>query len=360
MTFPCSFTGCPCECFSVPPSTASLSAEEFLQHASIEVRDCSTCRHGLTWHRGARKGLSSGVCSLQMLVEGVTACVESSPQVPSRSSAAPKKNEEAPATPAAPHACKFKECTCRSFVLGREAEKVVGNFQDAPANLQLCVVCSHGPVWHDAARAIRSEGPTKFVDRSRSCLVGSSPTVPAQPGPVNAFQCKFRGCACESYTLDGRARTLTNEEFIERAPPYLQQCASCQHGPMWHPNITAALRQKDVLVHALVSSSDTPAESPQALLAACTLRPSSDVHKQLQATSVDPPPDMLCPITQELMESPVVLVDGHSYEQEAIESWLKCHDISPMTSLPLSSKIVIPNHCLKKLIVDWQDRNAVS
>lgn len=55
----------------------------------------------------------------------------------------------------------------------------------------------------------------------------------------------------------------------------------------------------------------------------------------------------LCPITQEEMADPVVAADGHSYEREAIEEWLKKHDTSPVTNLKLRNKTLIPNHALR-------------
>lgn len=37
-----------------------------------------------------------------------------------------------------------------------------------------------------------------------------------------------------------------------------------------------------------------------------------------------------CPITMDIMEDPVILADGHTYEREAIEAWLKGHaTVSP-------------------------------
>ena len=38
---------------------------------------------------------------------------------------------------------------------------------------------------------------------------------------------------------------------------------------------------------------------------------------------IDIPEDYLCPITQEMMENPVLAADGHSYEYSAIHEWLK-------------------------------------
>jgi hypothetical protein len=70
------------------------------------------------------------------------------------------------------------------------------------------------------------------------------------------------------------------------------------------------------------------------------------------AAAAEPPADYLCPITNELMEDPVVAADGHSYEREAIETWFRGHNTSPMTNqvIPLT---LLPNVTLRKVIVAW-------
>jgi len=40
---------------------------------------------------------------------------------------------------------------------------------------------------------------------------------------------------------------------------------------------------------------------------------------------------VLCPLTQERFKHPVLADDGHVYEKEAIEQWLKLHSSSPIT-----------------------------
>eukprot|EP01084_Bolivina_argentea_P206881 353098_1 len=50
------------------------------------------------------------------------------------------------------------------------------------------------------------------------------------------------------------------------------------------------------------------------------------------------------------MSDPYITVSGHSYEKYAIEQWLTNHDTDPFTNTPLSNKILIPNHTLRKRI----------
>ena len=63
-------------------------------------------------------------------------------------------------------------------------------------------------------------------------------------------------------------------------------------------------------------------------------------------------PACICPITQDVMEDPVVCADGHSYERAAITQWLLARDTSPCTNAPLQHKNVVPNHALRNLIAE--------
>ncbi|CAI5530413.1 unnamed protein product [Closterium sp. Naga37s-1] len=70
------------------------------------------------------------------------------------------------------------------------------------------------------------------------------------------------------------------------------------------------------------------------------------------------PSVLFCPITQEMMVNPVLAADGHTYEQEAIKSWLETSDMSPMTNQKLPSKDLVPNHAVRSMIKDWRQRNG--
>ena len=63
-------------------------------------------------------------------------------------------------------------------------------------------------------------------------------------------------------------------------------------------------------------------------------------------------PAAMCPITQEIMEDPVICADGHSYERSAITQWLLVRDTSPCTNTTLSHRNVVPNYALRNLIAE--------
>lgn len=64
------------------------------------------------------------------------------------------------------------------------------------------------------------------------------------------------------------------------------------------------------------------------------------------------PASFCCPITQEVMQDPVMALDGHSYEYAAILTWLEANHTSPVTNAHLRSKILVRNFALRSTI--WE------
>jgi len=79
--------------------------------------------------------------------------------------------------------------------------------------------------------------------------------------------------------------------------------------------------------------------------------------KELNKLGKSIPEEFVCPLTGEILFDPVMTNDGNTYERLAIETWFENHDTSPLTSLKLSSKAVIPNNTLTKLIKDFNTKN---
>jgi hypothetical protein len=72
------------------------------------------------------------------------------------------------------------------------------------------------------------------------------------------------------------------------------------------------------------------------------------------------PRHFLCPLTQELMDEPVISNDGVTYERAAILKWLKEHDTCPVTQRPLSRSSLIPNTELRRALDLWQMESSMS
>ena len=73
-----------------------------------------------------------------------------------------------------------------------------------------------------------------------------------------------------------------------------------------------------------------------------------------QAARLAPPDALVCPISMELMEDPVLAMDGHTYDRSSIEAWLKTgRKTSPKTNAPLPSTALYPNHAVKSMVQDY-------
>ena len=63
--------------------------------------------------------------------------------------------------------------------------------------------------------------------------------------------------------------------------------------------------------------------------------------------------EWLCPISKSVMTDPVVAADGHTYEKNCIERWLRRRMTSPMTNEPLPDSELRPNHAMRSQIHSW-------
>jgi serine/threonine protein kinase len=76
--------------------------------------------------------------------------------------------------------------------------------------------------------------------------------------------------------------------------------------------------------------------------------------------TAEPIPEyLLCPIGYNLMVDPVVCADGHSYDRAAIAEWLRTHNTSPLTNESLPNKHLIPNHTLRKMIDEFNQKKLI-
>ena len=81
-------------------------------------------------------------------------------------------------------------------------------------------------------------------------------------------------------------------------------------------------------------------------------QPLNDVtlKELLESPNLEVPPEFCCPISQMIMKDPVKTIDNHTYDKTQIERWFTINNTSPLTGLPLTSKILQPNNELKHQI----------
>ncbi|KAM3205966.1 hypothetical protein ACQJBY_061574 [Aegilops geniculata] len=72
------------------------------------------------------------------------------------------------------------------------------------------------------------------------------------------------------------------------------------------------------------------------------------------------PDEFRCPISLELMQDPVIVSSGQTYERSCIQKWLDSgHKTCPKTQLALTHTSLTPNFVLKSLIAQWCEANGI-
>ncbi|XP_069175368.1 WD repeat, SAM and U-box domain-containing protein 1 isoform X1 [Procambarus clarkii] len=90
------------------------------------------------------------------------------------------------------------------------------------------------------------------------------------------------------------------------------------------------------------------------------IRKSTQDLQTNKETANTPPTEYLCPITQELINDPVLCADGFTYERVAMEAWLASGKrTSPMTNEKLSHLTLTPNRTLRTLIQRYKEEKVL-
>lgn len=72
-----------------------------------------------------------------------------------------------------------------------------------------------------------------------------------------------------------------------------------------------------------------------------------------------------CPLTKQIMDDPVTIESGVTYERKAIMEWFETFShlediICPTTGMKLTSRVLSTNVALKTTIEQWKDRNEAA
>lgn len=63
---------------------------------------------------------------------------------------------------------------------------------------------------------------------------------------------------------------------------------------------------------------------------------------------------IICPLSLDIMNDPVIDKEGNSYEKSYIDEWLKTHTTSPITKNYLDTTMLTPNRTLKNIIDEYK------
>lgn len=72
------------------------------------------------------------------------------------------------------------------------------------------------------------------------------------------------------------------------------------------------------------------------------------------------PSSLICPLTQELFQEPVIAADGFTYSRAAITDWLKRRNTSPMTNAPMPHDNLVSNRAIRNALRDYQGQASSS
>ena len=79
----------------------------------------------------------------------------------------------------------------------------------------------------------------------------------------------------------------------------------------------------------------------------------------MRVSNSGPPEELCCPISEELFQDPVLLVEtGQTYDRESIEQWFhKGHRTCPLTGKDLQSIQIVPNYAVRGLVQAWREEH---
>ena len=89
---------------------------------------------------------------------------------------------------------------------------------------------------------------------------------------------------------------------------------------------------------------------PERLMPIGGLYSTGELDHNLENSQV--PPELICPITLEVMVEPVLLIgDGHTYDRGSISRWLQGGKMrSPVTNLPLDTPQIVTNYVVRAML----------
>jgi hypothetical protein len=90
------------------------------------------------------------------------------------------------------------------------------------------------------------------------------------------------------------------------------------------------------------------------------IKKSGTTKVEVNGTTLDVPNSYVCPISLQVMVSPVLTPSGLHFERSAILSWLENGTgCCPLTSRPMDLAEIVPNNDLKSQIHAWRIINGV-
>lgn len=111
-------------------------------------------------------------------------------------------------------------------------------------------------------------------------------------------------------------------------------------------DLTGRLNESHELAAAAITHAERQSQEASDAATAAALW---DAHTAATPQEAEIPEQLVCPISGDTMEDPVVAQDGMTYSRRQIELWFARSDRSPMTNLQIEKRL-IPNIAIRQLV----------
>ena len=223
-------------------------------------------------------------------------------------------------------------------------QRVLSTKMQAPLNLEECLTV-HGGGRQSKATPTRTADESREGERERVSEVLHTTSANALRSPVSG-NTNTRNMMPGASAAQPEPVEEVNEEYLGIVHNLLRQ-----RNPALAESFGEIVRSGEETPESS-SSEEENEDEDQDEDEQLKLR---DAYKAKSSPNLDTsklPKEFLCPITHDVMRDPVVLSDGHTYERQAIEKWIKLgRTTSPMTGATLTSTSLTPNFTLRSMIV---------
>uniref|UniRef100_A0A7S1ZFJ4 U-box domain-containing protein n=1 Tax=Ditylum brightwellii TaxID=49249 RepID=A0A7S1ZFJ4_9STRA len=202
--------------------------------------------------------------------------------------------------------------------------------------------------WKQKGKSVQMTTPTPVVDYGLSSCP-SFTLISFENNP----DCGMVGYDVEADDIADRgygtvARSNDNERAVHVSSAYasseyghvINDCSAPQPVTSLPP-----LPESPMSSRRSADTLDPPSSAPPPMTVASESTEEDEV-------TVEIPNDLVCPITGDLMQDPVVAADGYTYERNAIAKWYRrfplCNNPrSPTTNQPVRSRTLFPNYTVR-------------
>lgn len=251
--------------------------------------------------------------------------------------------------------CDLESCTVKGGTI-READITAGTFCEdvkveradvKESRMERCTVREA-----DFIQATVAGGNLMKVDIKQNTLCEG-----VKIRETDLYDCMLSNCDVYCFDTKGNVRvdggSLTEGEQKIGSTITVSSTTRASRIDNYNPSFSAQ-PQQFVLAAAPVTAKEAAAmPSPEPFAPPTGAMVPADVMKGREGDDTGAPARFICPITIQVMRSPVMTRTGMNYEHTAILAWIAEHGCCPQTRDPLTAEELGPNRALQEEIDEW-------